>query len=79
MEAAAWQALICTIVPISGTTALHPLLYKMEAEARSQVMHMNYFSSTVDYDEDDLDNACPIIEGLLVQYIWSWRIRSIYV
>jgi hypothetical protein len=55
-----------TIVPISGTTALHPLLYKNgSAEARSQVMHMNYFSSTVDYDEDDLDNVCPdIVEGL---------------
>ena len=55
-----------TIVPISGTTALHPLLYKNgSAEARSQVMHMNYFSSTVDYDEDDLDNVCPdIAEGL---------------
>tara|TARA_B100000900_G_scaffold363288_1_gene337179 strand:- start:21949 stop:23763 length:1815 start_codon:yes stop_codon:yes gene_type:complete len=55
-----------TIVPISGTTALHPLLYKNgSAEARSQVMHMNYFSSTVDYDQDDLDNVCPdIIEGL---------------
>ena len=55
-----------TIVPISGTTALHPLLYKNgSAEARSQVMHMNYFSSTVDYNEDDLDNICPdIVEGL---------------
>ena len=55
-----------TIVPISGTTALHPLLYKNgSAEARSQVMHMNYFSSTVDYNEDDLDNVCPdIVEGL---------------
>ena len=55
-----------TIVPISGTTALHPLLYKNgSAEARSQIMHMNYFSSTVDYDEDDLDNVCPdIVEGL---------------
>jgi|TARA_B110000438_G_scaffold92766_2_gene92342 predicted acyl esterase len=55
-----------TIVPISGTTALHPLLYKNgSAEARSQVMHMNYFSSTVDYNGDDLDNICPdIIEGL---------------
>jgi len=55
-----------TIVPISGTTALHPLLYKNgSAEARSQVMHMNYFSSTVDYDGDDLDNVCPdIAEGL---------------
>ncbi|MBI19082.1 MAG: hypothetical protein CMB73_00715 [Euryarchaeota archaeon] len=55
-----------TIVPISGTTALHPLLYKNgSAEARSQVMHMNYFSSTVDYNGDDLDNVCPdIVEGL---------------
>tara|TARA_B110000881_G_C18593883_1_gene529919 strand:+ start:1023 stop:2840 length:1818 start_codon:yes stop_codon:yes gene_type:complete len=55
-----------TIVPISGTTALHPLLYKNgSAEARSQVMHMNYFSSTVDYDADDFDNVCPdIVEGL---------------
>ena len=55
-----------TIVPISGTTALHPLLYKNgSAEARSQVMHMNYFSSTVDYNADDLDNVCPdIVEGL---------------
>ncbi len=55
-----------TIVPISGTTALHPLLYKNgSAEARSQVMHMNYFSSTVDYNEEDLDNVCPdIVEGL---------------
>ncbi|MEC7757370.1 MAG: CocE/NonD family hydrolase [Candidatus Thermoplasmatota archaeon] len=54
-----------TIVPISGTTALHPLLYKNgSAEARSQVMHMNYFSSTVDYDTDDFDNICPdIAEG----------------
>ncbi len=54
-----------TIVPISGTTALHPLLYKNgSAEARSQVMHMNYFSSTVDYNEDDFDNICPdIAEG----------------
>ena len=55
-----------TIVPISGTTALHPLLYKNgSAEARSQIMHMNYFSSTVDYNSDDLDNICPdIAEGL---------------
>ena len=55
-----------TIVPISGTTALHPLLYKNgSAEARSQVMHMNYFGSTVDYNGDDLDNICPdIIEGI---------------
>ncbi len=55
-----------TIVPVSGTTALHPLLYKNgSAEARSQIMHMNYFSSTVDYNEDDLDNICPdIAEGL---------------
>ena len=28
-------------------------------------MHMNYFSSTVDYDQDDFDNICPdIVEGL---------------
>ena len=28
-------------------------------------MHMNYFSSTVDYNADDLDNVCPdILEGL---------------
>ena len=55
-----------TIVPISGTTALHPLLYKNgSAEARSQVMHMNYFGSTVDYNGDDLDNICPdIVEGI---------------
>jgi len=55
-----------TIVPMSGTTALHPLLYKNgSAEARSQIMHMNYFSSTVDYDQDDFDNICPdIVEGL---------------
>ena len=55
-----------TIVPMSGTTALHPLLYKNgSAEARSQIMHMNYFSSTVDYNEDDLDNICPdILEGI---------------
>ena len=55
-----------TIVPISGTTALHPLLYKNgSAEARSQVMHMNYFGSTVDYNGDDLDNICPdILEGI---------------
>jgi len=52
-------------VPISGTTGLHPLLYKNgSAEARSQVMHMNYFSSTVDYNADDMDNICPdIVEG----------------
>ena len=56
-----------TIVPVSGTTALHPLLYKNgSAEARSQVMHMNYFSSTVDYNPDDADNICPdILEGIL--------------
>ena len=55
-----------TIVPISGTTALHPLLYKNgSAEARSQIMHMNYFGSTVDYNGDDLDNICPdIVEGI---------------
>ena len=56
---------LATIVPVSGTTGLHSLLYKNgSAEARSQVMHMNYFSSTVDYDNDDFDNICPdIIEG----------------
>jgi predicted acyl esterase len=56
---------LATIVPISGTTGLHPLLYKNgSAEARSQIMHMNYFSSTVDYNAEDLDNICPdIIEG----------------
>jgi len=56
-----------TIVPISGTTALHPLLYKNgSAEARSQIMHMIYFSSTVDYNQDDIDNICPdIAEGLV--------------
>ena len=55
-----------TIVPVSGTTALHPLLYKNgSAEARSQIMHMNYFGSTVDYNGDDLDNICPdIVEGI---------------
>ena len=53
-------------MPISGTTALHPLLYKNgSAEARSQIMHMNYFGSTVDYNGDDLDNICPdIVEGI---------------
>ena len=67
-----WEAAVygseylATIVPISGTTGLHPLLYKNgSAEARSQVMHMNYFGSTVDYNGDDLDNICPdIVEGL---------------
>ena len=67
-----WEAAVhgsdylATIVPISGTTGLHPLLYKNgSAEARSQVMHMNYFSSTVDYNAEDLDNICPdIVEGL---------------
>ena len=67
-----WEAAVhgsehlATIVPISGTTGLHPLLYKNgSAEARSQIMHMNYFGSTVDYNGDDLDNICPdIIEGL---------------
>ena len=56
---------LATIVPISGTTGLHPLLYKNgSAEARSQIMHMNYFSSTVDYNAEDLDNICPdIVEG----------------
>ena len=67
-----WEAAVhgsehlATIVPISGTTGLHPLLYKNgSAEARSQVMHMNYFGSTVDYNAEDMDNICPdIIEGL---------------
>ncbi len=67
-EAAAYGSeYLKTIVPISGTTALHALLYKNgSAEARSQIMHMNYFSSTVDYNADDFDNICPdILEGLL--------------
>ena len=55
-----------TIVPISGTTGTKELLFKNgSAEARSQVMHMNYFYNTVDGDGDDLDNACPdVIHGL---------------
>jgi len=55
-----------TIVPISGTTGTKELLYKNgSAEARSQVMHMNYFYNTVDGDGDDLDNACPdVVHGL---------------
>ena len=56
-----------TIVPISGTTALGPLLYKNgSAEARSQVMHSNYGGSILDYDGDDLDNLCgDVVEGFL--------------
>ena len=56
-----------TIVPISGTTALAPLLYKNgSAEARSQVMHSNYGASILDYDSDDLDNMCAdVLEGFL--------------
>ena len=55
------------IVPISGTTALGPLLYKNgSAEARSQVMHSNYGGSILDYDTDDLDNMCAdVLEGFL--------------
>ena len=54
--ATAWEAAaqgseyLKTIVPISGTTALGPLLYKNgSAEARSQVMHSNYGGSILDY------------------------------
>ena len=69
--ATAWEAAaqgsahLKTIVPISGTTALGPLLYKNgSAEARSQVMHSNYGGSILDYDDDDLDNMCAdVIEG----------------
>ena len=69
--ATAWEAAaqanehLKTIIPISGTTALHPLLYKNgSAEARSQVMHSNYGGSILDYDQDDLDNLCAdVIEG----------------
>lgn len=71
--ATAWEAAaqgsqyLKTIVPISGTTALGPLLYKNgSAEARSQVMHSNYGSSILDYDSDDLDNMCAdVLEGFL--------------
>jgi len=71
--ATAWEAAaqgsdhLKTIVPISGTTALGPLLYKNgSAEARSQVMHSNYGSSILDYDDDDLDNMCSdVVEGFL--------------
>ena len=71
--ATAWEAAaqgsshLKTIVPISGTTALGPLLYKNgSAEARSQVMHSNYGGSILDYDDDDLDNMCAdVIEGFL--------------
>ena len=71
--ATAWEAAaqgsqyLKTIVPISGTTALGPLLYKNgSAEARSQVMHSNYGGSILDYDDDDLDNLCgDVVEGFL--------------
>ena len=71
--ATAWEAAaqgseyLKTIVPISGTTALGPLLYKNgSAEARSQVMHSNYGGSILDYDSDDLDNMCgDVVEGFL--------------
>ena len=71
--ATAWEAAaqgsshLKTIVPISGTTALAPLLYKNgSAEARSQVMHSNYGGSILDYDADDLDNMCAdVVEGFL--------------
>jgi len=71
--ATAWEAAaqgsthLKTIVPISGTTALGPLLYKNgSAEARSQVMHSNYGGSILDYDGDDLDNMCgDVLEGFL--------------
>tara|TARA_A200000113_G_scaffold143904_1_gene129336 strand:- start:7011 stop:8852 length:1842 start_codon:yes stop_codon:yes gene_type:complete len=71
--ATAWEAAaqgsqyLKTIVPISGTTALAPLLYKNgSAEARSQVMHSNYGGSILDYDSDDLDNLCgDVVEGFL--------------
>ena len=71
--ATAWEAAaqgsehLKTIVPISGTTALGPLLYKNgSAEARSQVMHSNYGGSILDYDGDDLDNLCAdVLEGFL--------------
>jgi hypothetical protein len=71
--ATAWEAAaqgsqyLKTIVPISGTTALAPLLYKNgSAEARSQVMHSNYGGSILDYDSDDLDNMCgDVVEGFL--------------
>ncbi|MGA0379200.1 MAG: CocE/NonD family hydrolase, partial [Candidatus Poseidoniaceae archaeon] len=71
--ATAWEAAaqgsqyLKTIVPISGTTALGPLLYKNgSAEARSQVMHSNYGGSILDYDGDDLDNLCgDVVEGFL--------------
>jgi hypothetical protein len=71
--ATAWEAAaqgsqyLKTIVPISGTTALGPLLYKNgSAETRSQIMHSNYGSSILDYDSDDLDNMCgDVVEGFL--------------
>jgi hypothetical protein len=69
--ATAWEAAaqgsphLKTIVPISGTTALGPLLYKNgSAEARSLVMHSNYGGSILDYDDEDLDNMCAdVAEG----------------
>lgn len=71
--ATAWEAAaqgsshLKTIVPISGTTALGPLLYKNgSAEARSQVMHSNYGGSILDYDSEDIDNMCgDVLEGFL--------------
>jgi hypothetical protein len=71
--ATAWEAAaqgndhLKTIVPISGTTALAPLLYKNgSAEARSQVMHSNYGGSILDYDQDDVDNLCgDVFEGFI--------------
>ena len=71
--ATAWEAAaqgsshLKTIVPISGTTALGPLLYKNgSAEARSQIMHSNYGGSILDYDADDLDNMCAdVVEGFI--------------
>ena len=39
-----------------------PLLYKNgSAEARSQIMHSNYGSSILDYDDDDLDNSLDVV------------------
>ena len=71
--ATAWEAAaqgseyLKTIVPISGTTALGPLLYKNgSAEARSQIMHSNYGSSILDYNLEDADNLCgDVLEGLV--------------
>ena len=71
--ATAWEAAaqgsehLKTIVPVSGTTALGPLLYKNgSAEARSQIMHSNYGSSILDYNLEDADNLCgDVLEGLV--------------